>query len=58
MENNASGWLIYNKYNPNIPTNEFEVEFIQPNSAWAGMHETNSTTNKNATENTNRRLMW
>ncbi|WP_457750331.1 hypothetical protein [Sulfurimonas sp.] len=58
MENNASGWLIYNKYNANATTNEFQVEFIKPGGEWAGVHETNATTNKNASENTNRRLMW
>ncbi|ADN09842.1 hypothetical protein [Sulfurimonas autotrophica] len=58
MENNASGWLIYNKYNANSITNEFQVEFIKPGGDWAGVHETNATTNKNASENTNRRLMW
>jgi len=58
MENNASNWLIYNKYNANATTNEFEVEFIKPGGDWAGVHETNSTTNKNASDNTNRRLMW
>jgi len=58
MENNASNWLIYNKYNPNATTNEFQVEFIKPGGDWAGVHETNSTTNKNASDNTNRRLMW
>jgi len=58
MENNASAWLIYNKYNANATTNEFEVEFIKPGGDWAGRHETNATTNKNASDNTNRRLMW
>jgi len=58
MKNNASDWLIYNKYDANAATNEFEVEFIKPASNWAGVHETNSTTNRNASDKTNRRLMW
>ncbi|WP_434657376.1 hypothetical protein [Sulfurimonas sp. NW9] len=58
MENNASGWLIYNKYNANAATNEFQVDFVNPNANWAGIYETNATTNKNASDNTNRRLMW
>ena len=58
MENNASGWLIYNKYDANATTNEFQVEFINPNANWAGIYETNATTNKNASDKTNRRLMW
>jgi hypothetical protein len=58
MENNASGWLIYNKYDSNTTTNEFQVEFIQPGGAWAGKHDTDTTTDTNASNRTNRRLMW
>jgi len=58
METNSSNWLIYNKYDTNATKNKFEVEFINPNSSWAGVHETNSTTKKNAASVTNRRLMW
>ena len=58
MEINTAKWLIYNKYNPNATTNEFETEFISESSGWAGMHETNATTKRNASDNTNRRLMW
>ncbi len=58
MENNASGWLIYNKYNDNALKNEFEVEFVKPGGAWAGAHETNTTTDTNASKRTNRRIMW
>jgi hypothetical protein len=58
MENQASTWLIYNKYNENDTTNEFDVEFVNPNANWAGIHETNTTTKTDATEKTNRRTMW
>ena len=58
MENNASSWLIYNKYDSTDTKNEFEVEFENPNSDWAGRHETNTTTNSNAASRTNRRSMW
>ncbi|WP_297482154.1 hypothetical protein [Sulfurimonas sp.] len=58
MEINASNWLIYNRYNKNAKKNEFEVEFINSSAGWAGEHETNSTTKKNAADITNRRLMW
>lgn len=58
MENNASSWLIYNKYNINDTTNEFEVEFERPGGSWAGAHETSTTTNSNAASKTNRRIMW
>ena len=57
MENNASDWLIYNKYKPNAKTNEFEVEFVKSGD-WTGEHETNTTTDKHAKAITNRRSMW
>ncbi|WP_455757720.1 hypothetical protein [Sulfurimonas sp.] len=58
MENNASSWLIYNKFNANDTTNEFEVEFEESNSSWVGQHETDTTTNRSGTNMTNRRTMW
>jgi hypothetical protein len=58
MENNASQWLIYNKYNPTATKNSFEVEFINPAGNWAGVHETNTTTKQNASKTTNRRTLW
>jgi hypothetical protein len=58
METNASGWLIYNKYDNTAKKNEFEVEFTNSSGSWAGQTETDSTTKKNAAERTNRRLMW
>ncbi|MBU1989284.1 hypothetical protein KJ691_00920 [bacterium] len=57
MQNNASSWLIFNKYNA-ATSNEFEVEFLGDSASWAGMRETNTTTNPNASTKTNRRLMW
>ena len=58
MENNASSWLIYNKYNAISTTNEFEVEFTNGSNSWAGQHETNTTTNASSSSKTNRRTMW
>lgn len=58
MENNASAWLIYNKYDINDVNNEFEVEFGDSNSSWAGQHETDTNTRKSASDRTNRRSMW
>lgn len=58
MENNASAWLIYNKYDINDVNNEFEVEFGDSNSSWAGQHETDTNTRKSASDKTNRRSMW
>jgi len=57
MENNASSWLIYNKYNANATKNEFEVEFLNSGD-WAGDHETNTTTETNSSAISNRRVMW
>lgn len=59
MENNASGWLIYNKYDATDTTNEFQVEFLGGTGAWAGEKEdnTNTTTTTGSTK-TNRRSTW
>jgi hypothetical protein len=58
MENNASNWLIYNKYNTGATTNEVAVEFTNDSHSWAGKYETNTTTKQNASNSTNRRIMW
>jgi len=58
MENNASSWLIYNKYDATDTTNEFEVEFSNGNSQWTGQAENTNSTNRNASNTTNRRTMW
>jgi len=58
MENNASSWLLYNQFNANTQYNEFEVEFNNDDTTWAGHRETDSNTNRNAADKTNRRLMW
>ncbi|WP_373069569.1 Calx-beta domain-containing protein [Sulfurimonas sp.] len=58
MENNASRWLIYNKYDNSDTKNEFEVEFIKNNSDWAGVDEANSTSKTDGAIKTNRRIMW
>ena len=58
MENNASTWLIYNKYNINADANEFQVEFVNSTGDWAGEANTTITTDSNVTRKTNRRSMW
>jgi len=58
MENNASQWLIYNPFNANAQKNEFEVEFTTSESNWGGKRETDSNTNRNASDKTNRRTIW
>jgi hypothetical protein len=59
MENNASSWLIYNRYNAAATQNEFEVEFQSPESGWTGIHENNTNTaiGRGAIW-TNKRLDW
>jgi hypothetical protein len=59
MENNASSWLIYNRYNINDTNNEFEVEFQSGESGWTGLHDNNVNTavGKGAFW-TNKRLDW
>ena len=59
MQNAASNWLIYNKYNVNDTNNEFEVEFQSGESGWSGVHENNINTaiGKGAIW-TNKRLDW
>jgi len=58
MENNASAWLIYNKFDNTDNDNEFEVEFEGVGGNWSGKHETNTTSVNDGTDRTNRRSMW
>jgi len=54
-----SSWLIYNKYNHNAKTNDFEVEFENnAKSDSIGEQETNATTKAKATLLLNRRALW
>ena len=57
MENNASRWLIYNKYDSTDTTNEFDVGFVNIGD-WTGKKETDVTSKKNSSAITNRRSMW
>ena len=60
MQVTPSSWLIYNKYDEDAETNEFEVEFNKDSSStsWAGKAETTNSTSSRATSITNRRSMW
>ena len=59
MQNSASTWLIYNRFNPGAPANEFDVEFEGGASEWSGLHESESSTESNSSATkTNRRSMW
>ncbi|MBU1217203.1 Ig domain-containing protein [bacterium] len=59
MENNASSWLIYNRYDINDINNSFDVEFQSGESGWTGIHynNTNTALGKGAIW-TNKRLDW
>ncbi len=62
MQNNASSWLIYRKYDATAKTNEFEVEFNKKSgeSGWIGVSEEDvaNTKSVDTTTRTNRRTMW
>ncbi len=58
MENNASGWLIYNEDDPTATRNQFSVEFEKAGTGWSGEHETNTTTKDTGNATVNRRSMW
>ncbi|QFR49887.1 hypothetical protein FJR48_09165 [Sulfurimonas lithotrophica] len=58
MENNASRWLIYNKFDANDDKNEFEVEFVKSSQDWGGVDDANSTSQTSGASKTNRRIMW
>ncbi len=58
MQNKASTWLIYNKYNENATHNEFEVEFEKADTKWVGKNSTDTVSKNSASPTTNRRTMW
>ena len=60
MQNSASSWLIYNRFNPGASANEFDVEFEGGASEWSGLHESESSTSSEdaGATKTNRRSMW
>jgi hypothetical protein len=60
MKSEATPWLLYDKYNPNTTTNEFEVEFEGGISSWAGKVEDNVTSTDKGSRvlRTNRRTLW
>ena len=58
MENNASKWLIYSKYDENAEKNKFQVEFYKTGSGWAGTHGTNTNTKVKGAKINKRTMMW
>ena len=60
MENNASSWLIYNKYNASADKNEFILEFYKDAGGYVGSGSSTSdvkTTHSN-TSNLNENKSW
>lgn len=58
MQNEASSWLIYNKYSPTATANQFQVEFQNGGTSYAGKHDTNTSTTRTGNNNNIRRTMW
>jgi len=52
-----SSWLIFNPFNANALTNDFNVEFINSGS-WAGQGSLGRTVDVNTSTRTNRRMEW
>ncbi len=53
-----SPWLVYNPYNPTTKTDDFNVGFYKAQSNWAGVHDTNTSTDSNASTVTIQRVLW
>ncbi len=67
MQVTPSSWLIYNPYNANALTNDFEVEFYGSGNNWTGINgakdtsgasTTQTTTDSDAATVTNKRILW
>lgn len=52
-----SSWLLFNLFNANATTNDFNVEFQRAGS-WAGQGNLGQTVDVNTSTRTNRRLEW
>lgn len=52
-----STWLVFNPFNANAITNDFNVEFIDQGN-WAGQGSLGRTVDVNASTRTNRRMEW
>lgn len=52
-----SSWLIYNAFNANALTNDFNVEFVRSGD-WAGQGNLGKTVDVNSSLRTNRRMEW
>lgn len=52
-----STWLVFNPFNANATTNDFNVEFITQGN-WAGQGSLGRTVDVNTSTRTNRRMEW
>lgn len=52
-----SSWLLFNPFNANALTNDFNVEFINSGN-WAGQGQLGQTVDVNTSTRTNRRMEW
>lgn len=52
-----SSWLLFNPFNANALTNDFNVEFINSGN-WAGQGSLGRTVDVNASTRTNRKMEW
>ena len=52
MEINTSQWLIYNRFDPTMNNNNFDIEFNQKGT------DVQDMVDSNASVNSNRRIMW
>lgn len=57
MEVSSQPWLIYNRYDPTVNTNTFELEFYGAGN-WVGTDATDTNLSTNVNTNTNRRIQW
>jgi hypothetical protein len=51
-------WLLYNRFNNNATTNDFDVEFYSATGNWAGEGTIGNTVDVNISTIQNRRLDW
>lgn len=52
-----TSWLVYNPFNQNAITNDFNVKFTQEGN-WAGQGNLGKTVDVNASKRTSRRMEW
>lgn len=60
MQVTTQNWLLYNLFNPDVTSNEFEIEFHKSttNDGWLGTGKNSTATQNSGSLNGNKRLMW